>query len=369
MQFKRNFTAKRRHFLVLLIVLVLVSLGVLNLPQFKTDPKPYLWRVDNSHRELVHSFVRSELTKECRPAFARKEMKARFSNSSHVTEPYLWKDTPLPASIFQYPPPFGFQDLRGKLTEVLGLLPSAERPALSGTACRRCVVVGNGGVLRGLALGPLIDEFDIVISLTTDNCREPTPELCRSNWPMSYPEGTPRAWDDLDSSLQFVAVVYKSVDFNWLKAMLRRERVSLWDWLFFWQKVPDEIPVELTQFRILNPEIIRETALDLLRLPEPQPRLWGWDQNVPTIGVSALNLATYICDEVSFAGFGYNLSQEGAPLHYYDSLPMTSMLQQPMHNVDREGTLLRGLAKAGVISDLTGGVHCSFCPNGVDGKT
>ena len=86
-------------------------------------------------------------------------------------------------------------------------------------------------------------------------------------------------------------------------------------------------------------------------------------QNVPTLGVSALNLASLLCDEVSLAGFGYNLSQQGAPLHYYDHLPMSAMLQQKMHNVDKETKLLQSLVKEGAITDLTGGIHCSFCPS------
>lgn len=86
-------------------------------------------------------------------------------------------------------------------------------------------------------------------------------------------------------------------------------------------------------------------------------------QNVPTLGVSALNLASLLCDQVSLAGFGYNLSQQGAPLHYYDRLPMSAMLQQNMHNVDRETELLKSLVREGGINDLTGGIHCSFCPS------
>ncbi|GAA6096893.1 lactosylceramide alpha-2,3-sialyltransferase isoform X1 [Tachysurus ichikawai] len=178
---------------------------------------------------------------------------------------------------------------------------------------------------------------------------------------MSYPEGTPKTWEDVDPQLQFVAVIYKSVDFNWLHAMISRTTVSLWDKLFFWQKVPGSIPVDPSKFRILNPEIIRETALKLLQYPNPKPRRWGWDQNVPTLGVSAVNLATYLCDEVSLAGFGYNLSQKEMPLHYYDKLPMTAMLKQAMHNVDHETVFLQRLVATGSILDLTGGVHCSFC--------
>ncbi|MEQ2192751.1 hypothetical protein XENOCAPTIV_016676 [Xenoophorus captivus] len=125
---------------------------------------------------------------------------------------------------------------------------------------------------------------------------------------MSYPEGTPLHWADTDPHVVFVAVVYKTVDLSWISAMIKKLRV-----------------------------------------------------NVPTLGVSALNLASLLCDEVSLVGFGYNLSQQGVPLHYYDHLPMTVMQQQKMHNVGKETQLLHKLVKEGVITDLTGGIHCSFC--------
>ncbi|KAF7646352.1 hypothetical protein LDENG_00189180 [Lucifuga dentata] len=128
----------------------------------------------------------------------------------------------------------------------------------------------------------------------------------------------------------------------------------LWDRLFFWQKVPDRVPLEPQRFRLLNPQVIRETAMDLLKYPPPRPRIWSWDQNVPTLGVSALTLASLLCDEVSLAGFGYDLSQQGAPLHYFDQQPMSTMLQQKMHNVDRETKLLQSLVsgpKLGLLLD------------------
>lgn len=83
---------------------------------------------------------------------------------------------------------------------------------------------------------------------------------------------------------------------------------------------------------------------------------------MPTIGVSALNLASLLCDEVSLAGFGYNVIQQGATLHYYDNLPISTMLQQPSHNVDSETELLQTLVEEGAITDLTGGINNSFCP-------
>lgn len=84
-------------------------------------------------------------------------------------------------------------------------------------------------------------------------------------------------------------------------------------------------------------------------------------QNVPTLGVSALNLASLLCDEVSLAGFGYNLPHQNVPLHYYDHQPIGVMQKQTMHNVDTETRLLQSLVKGHTITDLTGGIYCSFC--------
>lgn len=42
----------------------------------------------------------------------------------------------------------------------------------------------------------------------------------RTTFRISYPEGSPKTWEDADPQLQFVAVIYKSVDFNWLHAMI-----------------------------------------------------------------------------------------------------------------------------------------------------
>ncbi|KAM4622056.1 lactosylceramide alpha-2,3-sialyltransferase isoform 2-T2 [Polymixia lowei] len=351
--------------MVTVVVLGLVSWVMVYLSVFETT-KPLHWHVPPEHRQLVHTYVHSVLEGECHPGNARQSLLARLPASSHVTQPFLGKDTPLPDDLFQFPPPFGFRGLRDKLEDLLKLLPDSGSPQLDRKEkeCRRCVVMGNGGILRGLELGPLIDRFNTIIRLNSGPLGEFSGDVGnRTSIRMSYPEGTPREWFDTDTHTLFVAVVYKAVDISWISAMINKHAVTLWDWLFFWQKVPDQIPLEPQRFRVLNLQVIRETAMDLLQYPPPKPRLWGWDQNVPTVGVSALVLASLLCDEVSLAGFGYNLSQQGVPLHYYDRQPMAAMLQQKMHNVDRETELLQTLVKKGAVTDLTGGLHCSFCPS------
>ncbi|XP_054584089.1 lactosylceramide alpha-2,3-sialyltransferase isoform X3 [Eptesicus fuscus] len=177
---------------------------------------------------------------------------------------------------------------------------------------------------------------------------------------MTYPEGAPLSDLEYYSTDLFVAVLFKSVDFNWLHAMVQNETLPFWVRLFFWKQVAEKIPLQPKHFRILNPVIIKETAFDILQYSEPQSRFWGRDKNVPTIGVIAVVLATHLCDEVSLAGFGYDLSQPRTPLHYFDNLCMAAMNFQTMHNVTTETRLLLRLAKEGVVKDLSGGIHCEF---------
>ncbi|XP_073343007.1 lactosylceramide alpha-2,3-sialyltransferase [Pagrus major] len=365
MKLPKRWVANRRV-LLLCVVLGLLGLVTVSLPLIDTEPsKPVDWHVNPAHRKQVHEHVRKVLDGPCRPDRTRQSLLARLPASSQETQPFLWKDIPFPDDLFQYPPPFGFKGLQGKVEELLKTLPdsdSASQPGNTSDKCCRCVIIGNGGILKGLELGQLIDRFDTIIRLNSGPLGEFSVDVgSRTSIRMSYPEGTPLHWVDTDPHTLFVAVVYKGGDISWTSAMINKLTVPLWDWLFFWQKVPDQIPLEPHRFRLLNPGVIRETALDLLKYPPPTRRLWGKDKNVPTIGVSALDLASLLCDEVSLAGFGYNLTQQGAPLHYYDNLPMSAMLQETMHNVDRETELLQSLVREGAITDLTGGIHCSFC--------
>ncbi|XP_053735916.1 lactosylceramide alpha-2,3-sialyltransferase isoform X1 [Synchiropus splendidus] len=323
------------------------------------------WHVSPTHRKLVQDYVLKVLDGQCRLDGARKLLLTRLPTSSHVSQPFLWKNMPYPDDVFTYAPPFGFRGLEENLHTLLQQLPKLDKvtqPGRTSEKCQRCVVIGNGGILKGLELGALIDHFDTIIRLNSGPLGEYSIDVGnRTSIRMSYPEGTPLNWMDTDAHALFVAVVYKGVDISWTAAMVNKQPVPWKDWFFFWKKVAAQIPIDTSRFRLLNPLVIREAALGLLKYPPPSARLWGWDQNVPTIGITAVNLASLLCDEVSIAGFGYNHSQQGAPLHYYDHQPMSAMLQEKMHNVDRETELLRSLVNDGVITDLTGGIHCYYC--------
>lgn len=62
-------------------------------------------------------------------------------------------------------PPLGFQGCEEHLALALASLPQPGLPPLLSRdgSCRRCVVVGSGGVLHGSHLGTHIDQYDIII--------------------------------------------------------------------------------------------------------------------------------------------------------------------------------------------------------------
>uniref|UniRef100_A0A672K2J2 Lactosylceramide alpha-2,3-sialyltransferase n=1 Tax=Sinocyclocheilus grahami TaxID=75366 RepID=A0A672K2J2_SINGR len=239
------------------------------------------------------SFPTYKLRYSLGPSLVQTRVGSKPDYSTPVLEPFLDKNTHFNEQIFQYSPPFGFLDMKNKLQEILDHLPASSEERRGGRDCRRCLVIGNGGILKGLGTcARVFMGLLFVCRLNSGPVRGFSADVGnRTSIRMSYPEGSPKVWEDTDSDIRFVAVIYKSVDFHWLRAMITKTS-SLWDWLFFWQNVPVSVPLKASQFRLLNPEIIRETALDLLHYPNVRERLWGWDQ------VSCLAVDLTWCDYV-----------------------------------------------------------------------
>lgn len=64
----------------------------------------------------------------------------------------------------KYDPPFGFRKFSSEVQNLLELLPEHGLPEhLQAKSCRRCVVIGSGGILHGLELGHALNQFDVVI--------------------------------------------------------------------------------------------------------------------------------------------------------------------------------------------------------------
>uniref|UniRef100_A0A8C5KJU1 Lactosylceramide alpha-2,3-sialyltransferase n=2 Tax=Jaculus jaculus TaxID=51337 RepID=A0A8C5KJU1_JACJA len=319
--------------------------------------------VDPDRIKRAQRYAQQVLQKECRPKFAKTAMALLFEQKySMDLAPFVQKVPRASKAENKYDPPFGFWKFSSKVQSLLDILPEHDFPEhLGAKHCRRCVVIGNGGILRGLELGHALNQFDVVIRLNSAPVEGYSQDVGnKTTIRMTYPEGAPLSDVEYYANDLFVAVLFKSVDFNWLQAMVKNETLPFWVRLFFWKQVAEKIPLQPKHFRILNPVIIKETAFDILQYSEPQSRFWGQDKNIPTIGVIAIVLATHLCDEVSLAGFGYDLSQPRTPLHYFDNQCMSAMNWQVMHNVTTETKFLLKLIKEGVVKDLSGGIHCGF---------
>ncbi|XP_020745107.1 lactosylceramide alpha-2,3-sialyltransferase isoform X1 [Odocoileus virginianus] len=319
--------------------------------------------MDPDRIKRAQQYAQQVLQKECRPQFAKRSMAQLFgSRYSLDLPPFVMKVPSESEAEYKYDPPFGFRKFSGKVQTLLELLPEHDFPEhLRVKSCKRCVVIGSGGILHGLELGHALNQFDVVIRLNNAPVEGYSEHVGnKTTIRMTYPEGAPLSDLEYYSSDLFVAVLFKSVDFNWLQAMVKNETLPFWVRLFFWKQVAEKIPLQPKQFRILNPVIIKETAFDILQYSEPQSRFWGRDKNVPTIGVIAVVLATHLCDEVSLAGFSYALNQPRTPLHYFDNLCMAAMNFQTMHNVTTETSFLLKLVREGVVRDLSGGIYSEF---------
>ncbi|KAI2524169.1 ST3 beta-galactoside alpha-2,3-sialyltransferase 5 [Homo sapiens] len=266
--------------------------------------------VDPDHVKRAQKYAQQVLQKECRPKFAKTSMALLFEHRYSVDLlPFVQKAPKDSEAESKYDPPFGFRKFSSKVQTLLELLPEHDLPEhLKAKTCRRCVVIGSGGILHGLELGHTLNQFDVVIRLNSAPVEGYSEHVGnKTTIRMTYPEGAPLSDLEYYSNDLFVAVLFKSVDFNWLQAMVKKETL-----------------------------------------------------NVPTIGVIAVVLATHLCDEVSLAGFGYDLNQPRTPLHYFDSQCMAAMNFQTMHNVTTETKFLLKLVKEGVVKDLSGGIDREF---------
>ncbi|KAM8939566.1 lactosylceramide alpha-2,3-sialyltransferase [Pelodytes ibericus] len=318
--------------------------------------------VDPDHRKKAKTFAKKVIQAECRPAFAKNAMGRLFGDQFSYNLSAFVTNKDLNESLYKYGPPFGFRQYIEPLEDILKMMPEHDLPkTLQSKSCKRCIVIGSGGILRGLDLGHMLDQFDIIIRLNNAPVTGHTQDVGnKTTIRMTYPEGAPVSDQEYLLDSLFVTVLFKNADFMWLQSVLKNQTLSAWDRLFFWKSVVERLPLKSKQLRILNPLIVQETALHILQYPQPWSKWWGWEKNVPTIGVTAVILATHLCDEVNIAGFGYDLSQPDIPLHYFDNLCMNAMNRQPMHDITKERKLLQTLVKKGIVKDLSGGIHCAF---------
>ncbi|KAJ4936269.1 hypothetical protein JOQ06_000868 [Pogonophryne albipinna] len=271
---------------------------------------------------------------------------------------------------------------------------------LDSLSCKRCIIVGNGGILFNKSLGSRIDEYNVVVRLNEAPVKGYSKDVgTKTTIRITYPEGAIQKSDNYEKDSLFVFSAFKPLDFKWLRQMVFKEKLGhcavrfgpcltfvvmgVWRQGFhtlgilrkaksgettmtsmgaevlrgtegFWKSVAHYVPREPTEMRILNPYFIQEAAFQFIGLPLNNG-LMG-KGNIPTLGTVAITMALHNCDEVAVAGFGYDMNTPHAPLHYYETVKMSAIKESWTHNISKEKEFLRKLVKANIITDLTNGI-------------
>ncbi|XP_059677756.1 CMP-N-acetylneuraminate-beta-1,4-galactoside alpha-2,3-sialyltransferase isoform X4 [Gavia stellata] len=260
----------------------------------------------------------------CKPGYASALMTVIFPKFSKPAPMFLDDSFRKWARIRDFVPPFGIKGQDNLIKAILSATKDYRlTPALDGLSCRRCIIVGNGGVLANKSLGLKIDDYDVVVRLNSAPVKGFEKDVGgKTTLRITYPEGAIQKMEQYEKDSLFVLAGFKWQDFKWLKYIVYKEKV--------------------------------EAAFSFIGLPFNNG-LMGRG-NIPTLGSVAITMALHNCDEVAVAGFGYDMSSPNAPLHYYENIKMSAIKESWTHNIQREKEFLRKLVKARVITDLTSGI-------------
>ncbi|KAM7046484.1 CMP-N-acetylneuraminate-beta-1,4-galactoside alpha-2,3-sialyltransferase isoform 3-T5 [Acridotheres tristis] len=241
----------------------------------------------------------------CKPGYASALMTVIFPKFSKPAPMFLDDSFRKWARIRDFVPPFGIKGQDNLIKAILSATKDYRlTPALDRLSCRRCIIVGNGGVLANKSLGLKIDDYDVVVRLNSAPVKGFEKDVgAKTTLRITYPEGAIQKMEQYEKDSLFVLAGFKWQDFKWLKYIVYKEKVSASDG--FWKSVATRVPREPHEIRILNPYFIQEAAFSFIGLP-----------------------------------FNNGLMGRGSWTH----------------NIQREKEFLRKLVKARVITDLTSGI-------------
>ncbi|XP_058258770.1 ST3 beta-galactoside alpha-2,3-sialyltransferase 3a isoform X5 [Hemibagrus wyckioides] len=294
---------------------------------------------------------------ECKPGYSEAKMTSIYPKFVKPASMFLDKNFKRLSKISLYPPPFGIKSQEKIIDIILGQANNFGLGEVDSLSCKRCIIIGNGGILFNKSLGSKIDEYDVVIRLNEAPVSGYERDVgSKTTMRITYPEGAIQKPELYEKDSLFVLSAFKPPDLKWLRHIVFKEKmqVSRRGADGFWKSVARGVPRDAADIRILNPYFIQEAAFQFIGLPHNNG-LMGRG-NIPTLGTVAITMALHNCDEVAVAGFCYNMSNPQAPLHYYEKLKMSAIKDSWTHNISKEKEFLRKLVTAGVIQDLTNGI-------------
>ncbi|XP_033864264.3 type 2 lactosamine alpha-2,3-sialyltransferase-like isoform X3 [Acipenser ruthenus] len=252
------------------------------------------------------------------------------------------KDT----SLANHQLPYGIQKSESAFATVLHILKGCDLPLeVKKNKCRKCVVVGNGGVLRNKMLGKRIDSFEVVIRINSGPVRGYESDVGkRTTFRLCYPESIFKDPRDADPDTTVVIIPFKPHDLRWVTDVLLHKPVNVTG---FWKKPATKLIYKPDQLRVLSPFYLYKAAHNVFHLPEK----FLLEKILPTSGIIAITMALDVCEKVYIAGFKYDLSSDNY-LHYYGNETMFEMTKNDIHDITAEQIFLHQLKYRQVITDL-----------------
>ncbi|XP_066508522.1 ST3 beta-galactoside alpha-2,3-sialyltransferase 3b isoform X2 [Hoplias malabaricus] len=318
------------------------------------DQQGFLLKLDGKLSDDLVSKYGNLSRGACKPGYAAAKMSVIYPKFVKPAPMFLDRNFRRLTKVTNFLPPFGFKTQERIIDNILtatknyGLGPELDR-----LSCKRCIIVGNGGILANKSLGSRIDEYDVVVRLNEAPVSGYTRDVgTKTTLRITYPEGAIQKSERYEKDSLFVFSAFKPLDFKWLRQMIFKEKLQGTEG--FWKSVARYVPREPSEMRILNPFFIQEAAFQFIGLPMNNG-LMG-KGNIPTLGTVAITMALHNCDEVAVAGFGYDMNTPHAPLHYYETVKMSAIKESWTHNISKEKEFLQKLVKANVITDLTKGI-------------
>nr|KAF6508311.1 ST3 beta-galactoside alpha-2,3-sialyltransferase 3 [Rousettus aegyptiacus] len=164
----------------------------------------------------------------CKPGYASALMTAIFPRFSKPAPMFLDDSFRKWARIREFVPPFGIKGQDNLIKAILSVTKQYRlTPALDSLSCRRCIIVGNGGVLANKSLGSRIDDYDIVVRLNSAPVKGFEKDVgSKTTLRITYPEGAMQRPEQYERDSLFVLAGFKWQDFKWLKYIVYKERVS-----------------------------------------------------------------------------------------------------------------------------------------------
>ncbi|XP_042357943.1 ST3 beta-galactoside alpha-2,3-sialyltransferase 7 isoform X2 [Plectropomus leopardus] len=275
----REFFLSRSENLAFSLVLLIGCYSTILIPAYLPSEKVSTFSDDNQQPKDLFLLNRSAslLSGPCQPRWCLNHLKPLSCSAGLLDIPvFVQQNRPVP---WDLSPPLGLQGSEEHLALALASLPQPGLPPSlrSEGSCRRCVVVGNGGVLHGSHLGSHIDQYDIIIRL--NNAPVPGFERdagSRTTIRLIYPEGAPHSANEYQKTAMVALAVFKSLDLDWLTSVITKQPLSFWSKIWFWREVVEDIPMRPENFRILHPEIIHKTGqvLQKYALKQGNSKYW-----------------------------------------------------------------------------------------------